>query len=111
MFLWQTTQKVNSLCCTQSDAMRASLLLLLLSFTLLEIVGALNKYGGNVPIPNSIPQNVKQALSAQLSDNADVAIPGEDLYDELNIKYSDFNRPTYAAIVAVASIQDVVETV
>lgn len=81
------------------------------SLVLPQIAGALNKFGGNVPIVKSIPQDVKQVLGASLSDKADVAMPGEDLYDDLTIKYSDFNRPTFAAVVAVASVQDVVETV
>ena len=91
--------------------MRLASTLVLSPLLLLQIVAGLNKFGGNVPIPNSIPQNIKQILGAHLSEKAEVAIPGEDLYDELTIKYSDFNRPTFAAVVAVASVQDVVETV
>lgn len=91
--------------------MKPATILTSVSLALLGIADALNEFGGNVPIIKSIPQDVKKVLGASLSDKADVAIPGEDLYGDLTIKYSDFNRHTFAAVVAVASVQDVVETV
>lgn len=72
---------------------------------------ALNKFGGNTPIAAYTPHSIKAILSPHLSTAASVVLPGDSEYDELTTKYSDYNRPTYSAVVAVASIEDVVATV
>jgi hypothetical protein len=72
---------------------------------------ALNKFGGNTPISAYTPHSIKATLSPNLSLSASVFLPGDADYEELATKYSDYNRPTYSAVVAVASIDDVVATV
>ena len=80
------------------------------SLSVFHVAHALNKFGGNVPVEGAFTADIKADLGPKLSPGADVTVSGEELHEELIIKYSDFNRPTFSAVVAVASIQDVVET-
>lgn len=91
--------------------MRLLCLCFLAILSISSVVSALGRFGGNDPIIKSIPPNIKNDLASRLSEKAQVTLPGEELYDDLIVKYSDFNRPTFSVAVAVASIDDVVETV
>ncbi|PYI33609.1 FAD-binding domain-containing protein [Aspergillus indologenus CBS 114.80] len=50
-------------------------------------------------------------LGPKLSSGADIYLRGSVEYDRLARRYTDLDRPTFAAIVAVASTRDVVETI
>ncbi|RAH83666.1 hypothetical protein BO86DRAFT_408232 [Aspergillus japonicus CBS 114.51] len=50
-------------------------------------------------------------LAPKLSSGADIYLRGSVESDRLARRYTDFDRPTFAAIVAVASTRDVVETI
>lgn len=86
-------------------------LLLPLSLALGSQPNSLKKFGGNIPIPAYTPFSIKDALSPSLSPSASISLPDDPEYEDLITKYSDYNRPTYSAVVAVASIEDVVVTV
>jgi hypothetical protein len=86
-------------------------LVLFFSFSIRANADALNRFGGNTPISAYTPHSIKAILSPSLSSSASIALPGDAEYEELTTKYSDYNRPTYSAVVAVASIEDVVATV
>lgn len=84
---------------------------LFFSFSISVNADALNKFGGNTPISAYTTHSIKATLSPNLSASASIVLPGDAEYEELTTKYSDYNRPTYSAVVAVASIEDVVATV
>lgn len=55
--------------------------------------------------------SIKQELSLRLSDGAQVILPDEDAFAEVNERYSNYKRPGYLAGVTVKTEQDVVEAV
>ncbi|OJJ96528.1 hypothetical protein ASPACDRAFT_63447 [Aspergillus aculeatus ATCC 16872] len=55
--------------------------------------------------------DIQLTRGPRLSNGADIFLPGNVGYDQLAKRYTDFDRPTFAAIVAVASTRDVVEAI
>lgn len=84
---------------------------LFLSLSVSTNANALNKFGGNTPISAYTLHSIKTTLSPHLSSSASIVLPDDSEHEDLTTKYSDYNRPTYSAVVAVASIEDVVATV
>lgn len=59
----------------------------------------------------SILVDIQSSLGPKLSSGADILLPRGAGYDFLARRYTDFERPAFSAIIAVASNDNVVEVV
>jgi hypothetical protein len=55
--------------------------------------------------------SIKQELQQRLSAGARIVLGGEDEFSALDVRYTNYKRPSYIAAVQAAEENDVIETV
>ncbi|KAL4871076.1 hypothetical protein BDV12DRAFT_183971 [Aspergillus spectabilis] len=56
-------------------------------------------------------EDIRVALKSQLSENADIYFPDEDIFEHATERWSDYHKPNFTVVVEVADEEDVAKAI